>query len=170
MIIGSALTMLSRPVGCGTPQNNQRPDRRTKVDKVREKVELKWRKVEEARANARKVDIALNDVSWGWIITKLRAAPRRCAGLLRDDGLDRISAAYGTGVWLSEVTGSFILSSLIVGGFFAVLSAVIYCSTYGRAWSASATRSKRSTRGTPPPPCAKEGDTSWLKNKFFTVL
>ena len=29
-------------------------------------------------------------------------------------------------VWLSEVTGSFILSSLIVGGFFAVLAAVIY--------------------------------------------
>ena len=29
-------------------------------------------------------------------------------------------------VWLSEVSGSFILSSLIVGGFFAVLAAVIY--------------------------------------------
>ena len=29
-------------------------------------------------------------------------------------------------VWLSEVTGCFILSSLIVGGFFAVLAAVIY--------------------------------------------
>ena len=29
-------------------------------------------------------------------------------------------------VWLSEVTRSFILSSLIVGGFFAVLAAVIY--------------------------------------------
>ena len=28
--------------------------------------------------------------------------------------------------WLSVVTGSFILSSLIVGGFFAVLAAVIY--------------------------------------------
>ena len=29
-------------------------------------------------------------------------------------------------VWLSEVTGSFIVSSLIVAGFFAVLAAVIY--------------------------------------------
>ena len=29
-------------------------------------------------------------------------------------------------VWLSEVTGSFILSSLIVGGFFAVLEVVIF--------------------------------------------
>ena len=29
-------------------------------------------------------------------------------------------------VWLAEVTGSFSLSSLIVGGFFAVLAAVIY--------------------------------------------
>ena len=29
-------------------------------------------------------------------------------------------------VWLSEVTGSFILSSLIVGGFFAVLAAAAY--------------------------------------------
>lgn len=29
-------------------------------------------------------------------------------------------------VWLSEVTGSFIASALIVGGFFAVLAVVIY--------------------------------------------
>lgn len=29
-------------------------------------------------------------------------------------------------VWLSEVTGSFIVSSLIVSGFFAVLAVVIY--------------------------------------------
>lgn len=48
-------------------------------------------------------------------------------------------------VWLSEVTGSFILSSLIVGGFFAVLAAVIYLLAIREAWSASATRSKRST-------------------------
>ncbi len=29
-------------------------------------------------------------------------------------------------VWLSEITGSFIASTLILGGFFAVLAALIY--------------------------------------------
>lgn len=29
-------------------------------------------------------------------------------------------------IWLSDLTGSFILSALIVGGFFAVISLVVY--------------------------------------------
>ncbi len=29
-------------------------------------------------------------------------------------------------VWLSEITGSFIASTLILGGFFAILAALIY--------------------------------------------
>lgn len=49
-------------------------------------------------------------------------------------------------VWLSEVTGSFILSSLIVGGFFAVLAAVIYLLAIREGRGAHPRpRSKRST-------------------------
>lgn len=32
-------------------------------------------------------------------------------------------------IWLSELTGSFILSALIVGGFFAVIALVVYLAT-----------------------------------------
>ena len=48
-------------------------------------------------------------------------------------------------VWLSEVTGSFILSSLIVGGFFAVLAAVIYLLAIREGVERIRDRSKRST-------------------------
>ncbi|MEG1622551.1 MAG: hypothetical protein RR330_04190 [Alistipes sp.] len=36
-------------------------------------------------------------------------------------------------VWLTEVIGSFIGASLITGGFFALLSVVVYLSTLRRA-------------------------------------
>lgn len=69
-------------------------------------------------------------------------------------------------VWLSEVTGSFILSSLIVGGFFAVLAAVIYLLAI------------REGRGAHPRPgrnvydvarAAKEG-YEWLTDKFLLFM
>ena len=67
--------------------------------------------------------------------------------------------------WLSVVTGSFILSSLIVGGFFAVLAAVIYLLAIREGVSASATRSKRSTTWHVPP---RRG-TSGSQTSFYCL-
>ena len=47
-------------------------------------------------------------------------------------------------IWLSSVTGSFIASALIAGGFFAVLALLVYRSA--TPWNRSAGRPKRFTR------------------------
>ena len=49
-------------------------------------------------------------------------------------------------IWLSSVTGSFIASALIAGGFFAVLALLVYRSRSATPWNRSAGRPKRFTR------------------------
>ena len=49
-------------------------------------------------------------------------------------------------IWLSSVTGSFIASALIAGGFFAVLALSSTCSRSTTPWNRFAGRPKRFTR------------------------
>ena len=68
MIIGSALTMLFTPQSGAELRKQIKDLIGDEVDKVREKVDEVRGKVEESKHR-------LNDVSWGWITEKLRAAP-----------------------------------------------------------------------------------------------
>ena len=68
-------------------------------------------------------------------------------------------------VWLSEVTGSFILSSLIVGGFFAVLAAVIYL----LAIREGVERIRDQVETVYVARAAKEG-YEWLTDKFLLFM